>query len=364
MSYSYAPSARVSDEFLAAQGNTRATYLGSLAQNQVSLSLSTNLEAKLRAPRDTAGNEIAAADGGTKITLLAMSFQPLSWDFERARATGRTGLTNDRFGFTAKSDLLPGLDFGTTYSLFQGNVMSDTSRFKPYREEVRASFSINRQRNPFVALYRIFGRAVPVTAPELEHTTQVEEDRYARDMASRQVGGTTGRAASFNVTDPQEWSASLTFSSSRQRPPVGGGTIIEDNDEELCRALQLDPISQELCVRERQEARASDPNAGQTSAGGPFVRRPPTTTVQSSMVLPLTKNWGASWQTTYDFEERQFASHMVNLTRELHDWRATFSILKAPNGNFAFSFFIALKAQPDLKFDYQRQSYRRPGSAF
>jgi hypothetical protein len=359
MSYYYTPTARVSDEFLAALGRTRQGYLGSLAQNQVSLSLSTNLEAKLRNRTDSSGS----ADG-SKITLLAMNFQPLSWDFERARVTGRTGLTNDRFGFSAKSDLLPGLDFGATYSLFQGSVLSDSSRFKPYREEIRASFSINRQRNPFAALYRVFGRAVPVTAPELEHAAEVEEDRYAREAASRHVGGTSGRSASFTAPSTEEWSASFTFSSSRQRPPVGGGTIIEDNDALLCAALGLDPISQERCVLERQASRVGDPNASQTTAGGPFLRRSPTTTIQSNMVLPLTKNWGASWQTTYDFEAGQFASHMVNLSRELHDWRATFTILQAPNGNFAFSFFIALKAQPDLKFDYQRQSYRRPGSSF
>ena len=364
MSYSYSPSARVGDEFLAALGRTRQGYLGSLAQNQVSLSLSTNLEAKLRNPGDTAASADPEPGQGSKITLLAMNFQPLTWDFERAKATGRTGLTNDRFGFSARSDLLPGLDFGVTYSLFQGSVLSDSSRFKPYREEVRASFSLNRQRNPFVALYRLFGRAVPVTAPELEHAEEIEEDRFARDLASQRAGGSSGRSAAFEVTSPEDWSASFTFSSSRQRPPVGGGTIIEDDDELFCAALGLDPISQDRCVIERQASRVGDPNAGQTTAGGPFLRRRPTTTIQSNMVLPLTRNWGASWQTTYDFEEGQFASHMVNLSRELHDWRATFSILQAPNGNFAFSFFIALKAQPDLKFDYQRNSYRRPGSGF
>jgi hypothetical protein len=363
MSYAYSPSAQVSDEFLAALGRTRQGYLGSLAQNQVSLSFSTNLEAKLKNRGDTSSTADASGSGN-KITLLAMNFQPLSWDFERARVTGRTGLTNDRFGFTARSDLLPGLDFGTTYSLFQGSVLSDSARFKPYREELHASFSINRQRNPFAALYRVFGRAVPVTAPELEHTTEVEDDRMARQIASQRVGGTSGRAASFDVGNAREWSASFTFSSSRQRPPVGGGLIIEDDDALLCAALGLDPISQERCVLERQSARVGDPNASQTTAGGPFLRRSPTTTIQSNMVLPLTRNWGASWQTTYDFEAGQFASHMVNLTRELHDWNATFSVLQAPNGNFAFSFFIALKAQPDLKFDYQRQSYRRPGSSF
>jgi hypothetical protein len=371
LSYSFSPAAKVSDEFLAALGRTRQGYLGSLAQNQVSLSFSTNFEAKLRSNEDSATADSSASasgssdGGGRKINLLSMNFTPLSWDFERARATGRTGLTNDRFGFTARSDLLPGLDFGTTYSLFQGSSLSDTSRFKPYREEVRASFSMNRQRNPFVALYRVFGRAVPNTAPELEQRTRTEDDMLEREVASQQVTGSTGRAAAFDVPSAAEgWSASFTFSSSRQRPPVGGGVIIEDNDALICATLGLDPISQERCILEREGLRTGDPNAGVTTGGGPFIRRRPTTTMQSNMVLPITPNWSSSWQTTYDFEEAQFASHMVNLVREMHDWRATFSILKAPNGNFAFSFFIALKSQPDLKFDYHRQSYRRTGTGF
>jgi hypothetical protein len=45
---------------------------------------------------------------------------------------------------------------------------------------------------------------------------------------------------------------------------------------------------------------------------------------------------------------------MVTLQRDLHDWRATFAFTQSPNGNFAFSFFIALKAEPDLKFDYNK----------
>ena len=366
LSYSYAPAAEVSDEFLAALGRTRQGYLGSLAQNAVSLSFSTNLEGKLKSPADTAAAPADPSGGGAKTNLLSMNFQPLTWDFERARATGRTGLTNDRFGFTARSDLLPGLDFGATYSLFQGSSLSDTARFKPYREEVRASFSMNRQRNPFVALYRVFGRAVTNTAPELEQVTTTEDDMLAREVASQQVTGHTGRAAAYDVPNARDgWSASFTFSSSRQRPPVGNAQVIEDNDEVICGSLGLDPFSQEQCIFERQGSRTgTDPNAGSTTGGAPFVRRRPMTTVQSNMVLPITRNWSSSWQTTYDFEAGQFASHMVNLLREMHDWQATFSVLKAPNGNFAFSFFIALKSQPDLKFDYHRQSYRRPTTGF
>jgi len=76
------------------------------------------------------------------------------------------------------------------------------------------------------------------------------------------------------------------------------------------------------------------------------------------MSFNITPTWSATWGTNYDFQAQAFASHTVGLQRDLHDWRSTFAFTKAPNGNFAFSFFVALKAQPDLKFDYDKQTYR------
>jgi hypothetical protein len=86
---------------------------------------------------------------------------------------------------------------------------------------------------------------------------------------------------------------------------------------------------------------------------------PTQTGMTSSINFEVTPKWAASWNTSYDFVEHQFASHIVSLQRDLHDWRAVFAFTQSPNGNFAFTFFIALKAQPDLKFDYSRASYRR-----
>ena len=77
----------------------------------------------------------------------------------------------------------------------------------------------------------------------------------------------------------------------------------------------------------------------------------------------LTPKWAAQWSTTYDAVRSQFAAQTVSLQRELHDWRAIFNFTQAPNGNFAFSFFIALKAQPDLKFNFDQQTYRRTGTS-
>ena len=33
-------------------------------------------------------------------------------------------------------------------------------------------------------------------------------------------------------------------------------------------------------------------------------------------------------------------------------------LTQAPNGNFAFNFFISLIAEPNLKFNYDRRTYR------
>ena len=65
-----------------------------------------------------------------------------------------------------------------------------------------------------------------------------------------------------------------------------------------------------------------------------------------------------AWRTNYDFVRHEFACHVVSLQRDLHDWRAIFGFTQSPNGNFAFNFSIGLKAQPDLKFDYARNSIR------
>ena len=106
-----------------------------------------------------------------------------------------------------------------------------------------------------------------------------------------------------------------------------------------------------------------DPNGLETTGGGQVFRTPPITTLQSNTSFAITPKWSGTWSTTYDFREKDFASHVVSLQREMHDWAATFAFTQAPNGNFAFNFFVALKAQPEIKFNYDRQSIRdvQPG---
>ena len=78
-----------------------------------------------------------------------------------------------------------------------------------------------------------------------------------------------------------------------------------------------------------------------------------------NMGFSPTDNWKASWNTLYDFETKRFPQHFVRLERDLHRWHASFSFSRTASGNFAFSFYVALLDQPDIKFDYDQQSYLR-----
>ena len=70
-------------------------------------------------------------------------------------------------------------------------------------------------------------------------------------------------------------------------------------------------------------------------------------------------NWALRWNTGYSFTDSQFTDHILTLTRTLHDWDANFDFVKAQNGNFSFQFRASLRANPDIKMDYEQRELRR-----
>ncbi len=354
ISWSYSPGAKVNKEFLGALNINPTTYLGSLPQHQVSLGLAQALEAKLKS-KDTTGTE-----EGKKMKVLGVNFTTLTYDFERKKATGHSGFTTDNFGYDLSSDLLPGFRLGVQYSLFKGNVLSDTARFKPFRTGLDASFSFNGQSGIFAALSRIFGKAVTQSTPQIERIEPSAEDALAQRVASTPVAGSSTRNRQYALPSTQGWQASFTFSSSRQRP-IAGGTVIEEDPTALCRPYIDNPISYDLCLETQRTNPTGAVPIERLTAGVPIIHQPSRENLQSQMSFHITPKWSASWGTTYDFRARQFASHQVTLQRELHDWRSVFAFTRSPNGNFAFSFFIALNAQPDIKFDYDKATYSQSG---
>jgi hypothetical protein len=373
LSFSYAPEGDVSDAYLAAIGGVRSRYSSANRQSALSLGLSTVFEAKLRAPESEDASDSTALQGpaqqGQKIKLLSLNFTALSWDFERARVTKRTGLNNTSFGINARSDLIPGFDIGVDYSLFQGDPQnSDTAVFKPYRTGVRAQLSLDAKSG----LGRAIGRMLGLSAEEEEAAPQsFQTGARTQDaaragfgqggnfVAGQPIAGSVNRAASLAVPQGEGWNVSLSYSSQRQRPPVGG--LIKDLDPtHVCDIHKdLDPFLYERCVLEVNTTSTNPQYGTETTLGGTFFRVPPQSSLQGQMAFNITDKWAARWQTTYDFETGDFASHVVSLQREMHDWNAIFAFTQSPNGNFAFNFFIALKAQPDIKFNYDRRNYPR-----
>jgi hypothetical protein len=368
ISYSYAPRANVGTDYLQALGRSRAHEFSGLQQNQLSFGLNQNIEAKIRSPGDT------NPDNAEKIKILSLTLSSISYDIDRAHAAHKAirGLTTSNFSYSLSSDLLPGFQFQSGYSLFAGDPVSDTARFSPYLESVSASLNLGRGNNPFTVLTRLFGRAVPNDQRPTPGTTPDQanqrDNAYAQQIASQPVAGSGSRGTQFIIPPSQGWNASLTFSSTRSRP-VTGSNVVEIDPLAQCRQIAAaagtnDPVVVQnvyqtcaIQAQTRTTPTSSNPiDAG--IAGATIYRNPPVTNLGGNFSFGLTEKWSASWNTSYDFQRHEFAQHMVTLQRDLHDWRAVFAFTQSPNGNFAFNFFIALKAEPDLKFDYNKATVR------
>ena len=370
LSYSYAPAAKVGTEYLLARGLNPGSYIGALAQSAVTLNLSTVLEAKLREGRvaaaadagedSTEGPNLGPGDAGEKLRLLSLNFSPLTYDFIRADTTGR-GLTNETFSINARSDLLPGFDLNLTYSLYNGPSTDLRSSFKPYRTGLSASFSVDRETNALALVSRVFGRPIALRDPRQVVVQETQSDTAAAIIANQPVAGRDSRRPIEQIPRGQGWRATINYTSNRSRTDLIGN-VVEYDPTLICEGRQADPVGYQLCL---DEARRNPPVGDQSAGAGGLAttRFPASSNVTSNMTFDLTPRWAGTWSTSYDLERGEFASHSVGLQRDLHDWLATFAFTQAPNGNFAFSFYISLKAAPDIKFDYDRRTFRGQGSS-
>ena len=376
LSWAVAPRGTVSQEYLQAINQFSRGYNGALPQNMVTLSLSQNIEVKLRASADS------APEAGRKVRALSIQTDPLSYNFlqyqeirKRARDPNTVsrfaGLTSSSWGLGLRSDFLPGFDLTTRWSLFQGNPISDTAVFRPFREEARASLRLDRTTGVVQWITKLFGGGDFKPAPSNLSATDsmtIRSDQQTVQGVNRGLNSNQVRPGYGAIPSGQGWSVNLSYSSTRQRPPVGANLIKLPPVEERCAALLIgntNPFDLLECINRNGNLEGVDNNALFVGAGSPIIINPPIRSLQVQTSFNITPKWAMQYSTTYDAVRGQVAAQTVSLQRELHDWRAIFNFTQAPNGNFAFSFFIALKAQPDLKFDFNQQTFRRPtGSSF
>jgi len=225
------------------------------------------------------------------------------------------------------------------------------------------TFSMNGKSAIFAFLARMLGKSAEIDSASTSTQPNASQQNVVRQ--SRQMnaaGGGAMRGMQMALPSSSEgWNLNLQYNAARQRPPRGG-TQITNDPAALCEARRpLGLFAYEQCILSAQSAPATGLTTGQSAIGAPVFIQPPTQNVTATMSFGITRNWSAQWSTQYDVERARFSSQQLGLQRALHDWNAVFSFSQTPNGNFAFNFFIALKAQPELKFNYDRQTFRSSG---
>jgi hypothetical protein len=304
LSYSYSPATQIPLAYARAVARPNEPLrLRSAPTQTVNLNLNQNFEAKTRRPPgDTSDANVR------KIRLLSISTSGLSYDFEQAKEPGRTGWTTSSITNSLLSDLVPGLNLSLTHDLWVGAVGTDTARFSPFLSAVTASFSLTE--STFLSIGRLFGLASKADTAGARPA--------ARPPAGSPIGAfgdedlRRGSAFTGNQTysrGQRGFNASVNLTVSRSRPIPG---------------VLVNPA-----------------NRSNISLNTSFAP---------------TQFWQVNWTTQYDATNNQFEAQQLNLTRDLHDWRATFTFLRSPNGNFSFSFLITLIDLPDLKFDYRQST--------
>ena len=319
VSYAYAPGSQVSDEFAHAVDPTGRNFRArSDPQQTISLGLSQNFEAKLKPPPgDTSGR------AARKIRLLSISTSSSSYNFEQAKQPHHTGWQTQAMNNTLASDLLPGFSFSVTHDLWRGQVGTDTARFDPFLTNISANFTITPGTIRGIAGLLGLGGKAPASQQPAAPPSPGAEGQAGVPPPGGAFGqkGFTGPGGLPSGGAGSGFNLSVSYTGTRTRPQAIDTSALTG----------IAPV---------------------TGAGG-------RQQVTLRLSFQPTAHWSATWNSSYDFDTRQFGMHVIQLERDLHRWHASFSFNKTPTGSFAFSFYVSLLDQPDIKFNYEQQSITR-----
>ena len=312
-SWNYAPSATVSREYLLARNpsdpNPRLT---SPALHSVGLSgISQTFEGKFGSDDDSTG-----AESVQKMKLLSWQTSGMQYDFEQAKEPGRTGWTTSGLTNSFTSDLLRGFNLRVSHDLWDGPVGFDSTRFDPFMRSVSASFTISG--STFGRLARALFGGEPLPPPSPEETEVV--DSLDQDFITAPPVLATGTAF-----------PTVESIAGRGRRGQGFTASVRYND----RRTRVDQSQSDFATP------SSNRNLGVTVSFSP------------------TSNWSLQWTTDYNLTTSSFGSNALRFERDMRRWRATFAFVEAPNGNFAFNFFVQLLDLTEVKFNYDQRSVNR-----
>ncbi len=313
VNWSYSPSATVPEAYARALNPTGALQTFSPPVHSISMGFSQTFEGKLRLAE---GDTTTDPRNARKIKLLSIQTSPLTFNFEQAKDPGRNGWQTQSISNQITSDLLPGFTLNMSHDLWDGPVGFDTTRFDIFLTSVSTRFSLSSR--TFEAIASMLGGGDP---PVPERADQARPEDLIEPV--QPMGTATGQSTRL---DP--------FLDRTQSGGIRRG-----------RGLQANITYDET----RRRPRPEDTPTTETS----------NRTMGLTMGFSPTVNWSVSWSTQYNITTGDFGQHVLRFDRDLHRWRATFAFTKAPNGNFAFNFFVTLTDEPELKLQYDQRTVKR-----
>jgi hypothetical protein len=314
VNWNYQPAADVPEEYARALvGPGKTPQFHSPTTHTLTFSLSQVFEGKLR---QAEGDTTSDPRNAPKIKLLSIQTSSVGYDFEQAKLEGRTGWVTQSIQNSLTSDLLRGFTFSISHSLWDGPVGFDSTRFSPSLSSMSARFSITGA--------TIMNLVALLTGGQTRPEPQNEPAPVQGDLLQPQGTG---------LGPPQGMNQSMNRLGAG--PLTGGGF--------------------------RASVTYDDQRSEPREVGGQVYEAPANRTLGLQFGFSPTENWSASWNTQYNITTKEFGQHMLRLDRDLHRWRATFSFVKTPNGNFAFNFFVSLTDQPEIKFQYDQANVRQGG---
>lgn len=310
ISYSFSPKASVPEEFARAISKPGQPVVTTSPRTQtISFGLSQNFEGKGKPlPNDTLGTS------ARKVKLLSINTSTIAYDFEQAKLPGRSGWTTSVLNNQIASDLIPGFTLNVSHDLWEGVVGTDEAKFKPFLTSVSTQFSITE--NTLRSLGAIFG-LTKKPPPDPQNPANAAPTNLG--MGGVGLPGGTRRntllqANQLLTRGGQPFAANITVNLSRSRSTtVDGVTTPGESNSSIGLNARFSP----------------------------------------------TRFWNVTWATQYNTADHKFESQNVQLSRDLHEWRAAFNFMKAPNGNFSFYFSIFLTDFPDINYKYNQTTIDR-----
>jgi Tat protein translocase TatC len=303
VSFNYSPSASVSAQYARAVARPgQPLQLRSDPTQLLSVGLSQNIEGKSR----RAANDTSSVDNARRFRILGIQTSSIQYDFEQAKRPGRTGWLTRTLSNQFQSDLLPGFNLSLTHDLWKGDVGVDSTKFDPFLQSVTASFAISGGTvRTVLGLFGLAKKQDSTAAKEPTPPSYVAgQSRFGRPPSFFGYGSDQTLGLSTN----RSFTANFNYSLSRQRAVPG--TLSQPAQQSLGFSTSFAP----------------------------------------------TAFWTVSWSSQYNITDNRFESQVVRLERVLHEWRAGFSFVRNPNGNFAFFVSVYLADLPEIKFDYNQTS--------